>query len=78
GELKLFIVLFFGERVFCFSLVMVVSIIALMLAGAGIIFFGFVHSFPATGLENLWSHGGIAPNGWKGVIASLGIVMFAF
>ncbi len=46
--------------------------------GAGIIFFGFGHSFPATGLENLWSHGGFAPNGWQGVIASLGIVMFAF
>ena len=27
---------------------------------------------------NIWSHGGFAPNGWQGVIASLGIVMFAF
>ncbi|WP_254262943.1 amino acid permease, partial [Klebsiella variicola] len=56
----------------------VVAIIAMMAAGAGIIFFGFGHSFPATGLENLWSHGGFAPHGWQGIIASLGIVMFAF
>ncbi len=68
----------FGEMEFWLSLVKVVAIIAMMLAGAGIIFFGFGHSFPATGLENLWSHGGFAPNGWQGVIASLGIVMFAF
>ena len=30
------------------------------------------------GAMNLCSHGGFAPNGWEGIIASLGIVMFAF
>lgn len=55
-----------------------VAIIAMIVAGGSIIFFGFGHAFPATGLENLWSHGGFAPNGWQGIIASLGIVMFAF
>ncbi|MCD9685974.1 amino acid permease [Klebsiella variicola] len=68
----------FGEMEFWLSLIKVVAIIAMMAAGAGIIFFGFGHSFPATGLENLWSHGGFAPHGWQGIIASLGIVMFAF
>lgn len=78
GAMNLCNVRVFGEMEFWLSLVKVVAIIAMMLAGAGIIFFGFGHSFPATGLENLWSHGGFAPNGWQGVIASLGIVMFAF
>ncbi len=77
GAMNLCNVRVFGEMEFWLSLVKVVAIIAMMLAGAGIIFFGFGHSFPATGLENLWSHGGFA-NGWQGVIASLGIVMFAF
>jgi histidine transporter len=78
GAMNLCNVRVFGEMEFWLSLMKVVAIIAMMLAGAGIIFFGFGHSFPATGLENLWSHGGFAPNGWQGVIASLGIVMFAF
>ena len=69
GAMNLCNVRVFGEMEFWLSLVKVVAIIAMMLAGAGIIFFGFGHSFPATGLENLWSHGGFAPNGWQGVIA---------
>ena len=68
----------FGEMEFWLSLIKVVAIIAMIVAGGSIIFFGFGNAFPATGLENLWSHGGFAPNGWEGIIASLGIVMFAF
>lgn len=78
GAMNLCNVRVFGEMEFWLSLIKVVAIIAMMAAGAGIIFFGFGHSFPATGLENLWSHGGFAPHGWQGIIASLGIVMFAF
>ena len=63
---------------FWLSLIKVAAIIAMIAAGAGVIFFGFGHSFPATGVENLWTHGGFAPAGFGGVIASLGIVMFAF
>ncbi len=54
GAMNLCNVRVFGEMEFWLSLVKVVAIIAMMLAGAGIIFFGFGHSFPATGLENLW------------------------
>jgi histidine transporter len=78
GALNLCHVRIFGEMEFWLSLVKVAAIIAMIAAGAGIMFFGFGHAFPATGLSNLWSHGGFAPNGWGGVIASLGIVMFAF
>ncbi|STS81272.1 putative amino acid permease [Klebsiella pneumoniae] len=49
GAMNLCNVRVFGEMEFWLSLVKVVAIIAMMLAGAGIIFFGFGHSFPATG-----------------------------
>lgn len=78
GAMNLCHVRIFGEMEFWLSLIKVVAIIAMIVAGGSIIFFGFGHAFPATGLENLWSHGGFAPNGWQGIIASLGIVMFAF
>ncbi|HCW48268.1 MAG TPA: proline-specific permease ProY, partial [Erwiniaceae bacterium] len=78
GSLNLCHVRVFGEMEFWLSLIKVAAIIAMIAAGAGVIFFGFGHSFPATGVENLWTHGGFAPAGFGGVIASLGIVMFAF
>ena len=78
GAMNLCHVRVFGEIEFWLSLIKVVAIVAMMLAGAGVILFGFGHHFPATGLANLWSHGGFAPHGWQGVLASLGIVMFAF
>jgi histidine transporter len=78
GAMNLCHVRIFGEMEFWLSLIKVVAIIAMIVAGGSIIFFGFGHAFPATGLENLWSHGGFAPNGWQGIVASLGIVMFAF
>lgn len=78
GAMNLCHVRVFGEMEFWLSLIKVVAIVAMMLAGAGVIFFGIGHHFPATGLENLWRHGGFAPHGWQGVVASLGIVMFAF
>ncbi|MGQ3904255.1 amino acid permease [Mixta calida] len=78
GSLNLCHVRVFGEMEFWLSLIKVAAIIAMIVAGAGVIFFGFGHSFPATGVENLWTHGGFAPAGFGGVIASLGIVMFAF
>lgn len=78
GSLNLCHVRVFGEMEFWLSLIKVAAIIAMIAAGAGVIFFGFGHSFPATGVENLWTYGGFAPAGFSGVIASLGIVMFAF
>ena len=78
GAMNLCSVRVFGEMEFWLSLIKVVAIIAMIVAGGSIIFFGFGNAFPATGLDNLWSHGGFAPNGWEGIVASLGIVMFAF
>ncbi|MBV4412310.1 amino acid permease [Enterobacteriaceae bacterium YMB-R22] len=78
GAMNLCHVRIFGEMEFWLSLIKVAAIIAMIIAGAGIIFLGFGHHFPATGLQNLWVNGGFMPGGWTGVTASLGIVMFAF
>jgi hypothetical protein len=40
--------------------------------------FGIGQTQHATGLSNLWQHGGFMPNGMGGVIASFAVVMFAF
>ncbi|MCS5961737.1 hypothetical protein LNP74_33330 [Klebsiella pneumoniae subsp. pneumoniae] len=51
----------------------VVAIIATDAGGAGDhLLWLWPQASPATGLENLWSTAAL-PNGWQGVIASLGI-----
>jgi AAT family amino acid transporter len=42
------------------------------------IIFGIGNGGIATGISNLWSHGGFFPNGMKGVLLSLQMVMFAY
>jgi len=68
----------FGEFEFWFSLIKVVAIIAMIIFGLFIIFFGFGNSGQPTGLSNLWAHGGYLPNGLWGLLLSLVIVMFSF
>ena len=68
----------FGELEFWFALIKVVTIVALILAGLGIILF---HAGPlgsTAGFSNLWSHGGFLPFGVLGVGLTLQIVMFAY
>ncbi|AKJ43026.1 amino acid permease [Pragia fontium] len=78
GALNLLHVRVFGEMEFWLSLVKVVAIIAMIVAGGAILIFGSGGHFVSSGFDNLWMHGGFAPNGISGVIASLTIVMFAF
>lgn len=68
----------FGEIEFWLSLIKVVTIIAMIIGGLTIVFFGFGASFPATGLSNLWKNGGFIPYGWIGIIHSLSVVIFSF
>lgn len=68
----------FGEFEFWFSLIKVVAIIAMILFGLFIIFFGLGNNGQAIGLSNLWIHGGYLPNGLWGLLLSLVIVMFSF
>jgi AAT family amino acid transporter len=68
----------YGEFEFWFALIKIVAIIAMIIIGLGVIIFGFGNGGVATGIRNLWSHGGFAPNGIKGVLMSLQMVMFAY
>jgi amino acid transporter, AAT family len=68
----------YGELEFWFALIKIVTIIAMIAIGAGMIFFGIGNGGIATGINNLWEHGGIFPNGIKGVFLSLQMVMFAY
>ncbi|AZB41018.1 amino acid permease [Bacillus sp. FJAT-42376] len=68
----------YGELEFWFALIKIVTIIGMIIIGAGIIFFGIGNGGIATGISNLWSNGGFFPNGIQGVLLSLSMVMFAF
>ncbi|KPY30880.1 MULTISPECIES: amino acid permease [Pseudomonas syringae group] len=70
----------FGETEFWLSLLKVGAIIAMIVAGFGIMLFGIGSSTTGTeiGIANLWAHGGFMPNGVAGLIASFAVVMFAF
>ncbi|MCW2258044.1 histidine transporter [Providencia alcalifaciens] len=79
GALNLCHVKIFGEMEFWLSIVKVSAIIAMIVGGAFLMFYGFgKETEHAVGIHNLWAHGGFMPNGITGVIASLAIVMFAF
>ena len=82
GGLNLCSVKVFGEMEFWLSLLKVAAIVAMILAGFGIMLFGSGAAgstdAAATGISNLWAHGGFLPNGVGGLIASFAVVMFAF
>jgi len=78
GTVNLITVRAFGEFEFWFALIKIVTIIALVVAGAGMILFGIGNGGIATGISNLWTHGGFMPNGVQGVLMSLQMVMFAY
>ncbi|WP_234745504.1 amino acid permease [Burkholderia sp. WTPI3] len=68
----------YGEFEFWFALIKVVTIVLMIVAGAGMIVFGIGNGGIATGISNLWSHGGFMPNGIAGVLKALPMVMFAY
>ncbi|SEM44042.1 histidine:proton symporter, AAT family [Pseudomonas sp. NFIX51] len=80
GGLNLCNVKVFGEMEFWLSLLKVGAIVAMILAGFGIMLFGIgsAGNEQATGVANLWAHGGFMPHGIGGLIASFAVVMFAF
>ncbi|WP_124726763.1 amino acid permease [Staphylospora marina] len=75
--INLVAVKFFGEFEFWFALIKVVTIIALIAIGLVIISVG-LGNIPATGVSNLWSHDGLFPKGFVGMLLSLQMVAFAF
>ena len=80
GALNLCSVKVFGETEFWLSLLKVGAIIAMILAGFGIMLFGMgsVSGGGVSSVSNLWAYGGFMPNGIGGLVASLAVVMFAF
>lgn len=79
AALNLISVKVFGELEFWFSLVKITAIVLMIAGGIAVIVFGLGNqSDGAAGLSNLFSHGGMVPNGLWGFLASFTIVMFAF
>lgn len=78
GALNLIAVSAFGELEFWFAAIKVFTILFLIVAGTGIIVFGFGNNGVAVGISNLWSHGGFMPHGTSGVLAALPMVTFSY
>ncbi len=78
GAINLATVKIFGEVEFWLSLFKVATIIVMIIAGIGIIFWGIGNGGQPTGISNLWSNGGFFPYGWTGMLLSLQVVMFAY
>ncbi|MED3727559.1 amino acid permease [Priestia filamentosa] len=78
GAANLISVKSFGEIEFWFALIKIVTIILMIVAGIGLIFFGFGSGGEAIGLSNLWEHGGLFTGGWKGFFFALSLVVAAY
>ena len=75
---NLFAVRVFGELEFWFALIKIVTILALIVAGVGVIVFHVGDFGSHASFANLWSNGGFAPFGMMGVLLTLQMVMFAY
>jgi AAT family amino acid transporter len=78
GTANLISVKSFGEFEFWFALIKVVTIILMIVAGFGLIFFGIGNGGDAIGLSNLWENGGFFTGGWKGFFFALSLVVAAY
>ncbi|TWL72155.1 putative transport protein YifK [Bacillus licheniformis] len=68
----------FGEFEFWFAMIKIVTIVLMIAAGFGIIFFGFGNGGQAIGFSNLWSHGGFFTGGFSGFFFALSLVIAAY
>lgn len=68
----------FGEMEFWFALIKIIAILALIVVGVFMIIKGFTTDAGPSSFTNLWSHGGLLPNGINGFILSFQMVVFAF
>lgn len=78
GAANLISVKSFGEFEFWFSLIKVVTIILMIIAGFGLIFFGIGNGGEAIGFSNLWENGGFFTGGWTGFFFALSLVIGAY
>lgn len=68
----------YGEFEFWFAIVKVVAILAMIVLGLGMICFGWGLHGQATGVHNLWTHGGFFPTGASGLLKAAVVVLFSF
>jgi D-serine/D-alanine/glycine transporter len=68
----------FGELEFWFSIIKVVTIIALIVVGIIMMVFAFHTHYGYTGLDNIYKHDGIFPHGASGFLMSFQMVVFSF
>lgn len=68
----------YGEFEFWFALIKVITIIAMIIGGLGMILFGLGNDGIAMGISNLWSYGGFFPHGISGMMMAVVMVMFAY
>ncbi len=66
----------FGEFEYWFAIIKVITIVAFILVGLGLIF--GVGPARAIGFSNLTSHGGLLPNGLKGVWLALSLTLTSY
>ncbi|BAK75673.1 amino acid permease [Pseudogulbenkiania sp. NH8B] len=78
GSVNFIAVKAYGEFEFWFALIKIVTIVLMIISSLGMIVFGFGNGGIATGIANLWTHGGFMPNGVKGILMSMQMVMFAY
>lgn len=80
GAINLLAVKVFGEFEFWFSLVKILTIIAMILGGLGIVLLGFGNNGNgiAAGISNLWAHGGFMPKGIEGILMSLQLAVAGY
>ncbi|PJI49841.1 MAG: aromatic amino acid transporter AroP [Pseudomonas sp.] len=76
NAINLFNVKAFGETEFWFAIIKVVAIIGMILLGVWLLATGT--GGPQASVSNLWVHGGFFPNGLKGLVMVLAIIMFSF
>ncbi|MHA8110300.1 amino acid permease [Lactobacillaceae bacterium Melli_B4] len=74
---NLFSVKSFGELEYWFALIKVVTIVLMIIAGLGVIIFGFGHNMHPVGISNLWKYG-FFTGGIKGFLFALAIVLGSY
>jgi AAT family amino acid transporter len=78
GAANLISVKSFGEFEFWFAMIKIVTIVLMIIAGFGLIFFGLGNEGNPIGLSNLWEHGGFFTGGWSGFFFALSLVIGAY
>ncbi|NMP27776.1 amino acid permease [Rahnella sp. SAP-1] len=66
----------YGEMEFWFSIIKVVAIVGMIVFGAWLLASG--HGGPEATVTNLWAQGGFFPNGIRGLVMAMAVIMFSF